>query len=556
MTAPQSPLEPVTTQAHWFGEPGQPIISWLSETQKSNGKSGVILLPPIGYEYWTTHRALRELAEQLARSGHSVLRIDYRGTGDSSGDKWDASILSQWKRDIQLSALELRKSGVTSIALVGLRIGALLALILAKEVDANAVVAWIPVTAGRRYVKELQLLSTQAPENCLTVGGSHTRFLAGCVFTSALLAELSALSVDTVQTTARILVLDRPDKPSSKEFKEKLNSTGALVQYESIEGADQMLDVPTEYATTPTAHLNAIVEWLRPQATEGGMGLIQSGKLNRNSCHFAYDGTMLTEREVRLGKDQLVGIECAPANQTPRATVVFLNTGSEPHIGPGRAWVELGRQLAATGYRTIRVDFQGWGESPDNGFAPGRPYDSHSVDDAHQIAEALVARGDNKIIFVGLCASAWVSLRDCQHLQIDGLIAFNPQLYWQTGDPVWATMPESIAWCWQDNQKVWADPNRRAATQRWLKKIQESSFPIDFWFEKNDMGIRYLREQLGISTSEKMPLDSVTIHELENLDHAMHRQWHRPEALNAIKSLLARIEKMDSADTIQKTRQP
>ncbi len=517
-------------------------MSWLSETHKSNGKSGVILLPPIGYEYWTTHRAMRELAEELARSGHSVLRIDYRGTGDSSGDKWDAGILSQWKRDIQLSALELRNAGVTSITLVGLRIGALLALNLAKEVGANAVVAWVPVTAGRRYVKELQLLSTQAPEDTQTVGGSGTRFLAGCVFTTELLTELSALSVDAVQTPARVLVLDRPDKPSSKDFLEKLNSQAALVEHESIEGADQMLDVPTEYATTPTAHLNAIVTWLRPQETGFGTGLIQSGKLNHRACQFTCDGNMLTEREVRLGKDQLVGIECAPVDQTPGTTVVFLNTGSEPHIGPGRAWVELGRQLAATGYRTIRVDFQGWGESPDNGFAPGRPYDSHSVDDARHIAEALAARGDKKIIFVGLCASAWVSLRDCQHLPIDGLIAFNPQLYWQKGDPMWATMPESIAWCWKDDQKVWTDPDRKAAVQQWLQKIQASSFPIDFWFEKNDMGIRYLREQLNITISGKTSLDSLTINELEKLDHAMHRQWHRSEALNAIKSLLARVE--------------
>lgn len=544
MTAPHSSPESVTTQAHWFGDPGQPIISWVSETHQSNGKSGVILLPPIGYEYWTTHRAMRELAEQLARSGHSVLRIDYRGTGDSSGNQWDAGILNQWKRDIQLSALELRKSGVTSIALVGLRMGALLALTLAKEVDANAVVAWIPVTAGRRYVKELQLLSTQAPEDTLTAGGDQTRFLAGCAFTQELLTELSALSVDAVQTTARVLILDRPDKPASKDFMEKLSRQVAVVEHESIKGADQMLDVPTEYATTPSAHLDAIVTWLRPQETGFGTGLIQSGELNHSACKFTYDGAALTEREIRIGKDQLVGIECAPVDKTPGPTVVFLNTGSEPHVGPGRAWVELGRQLAATGYRTIRVDFQGWGESPDNGFAPGRPYDSHSVGDARHIAEALVARGDKKIIFVGLCASAWVSLRDCQQLPIDGLVAFNPQLYWQTGDPMWATMPESIAWCWKDDQKVWTDANRKASVQHWLKKIQECRFPIDFWFEKNDMGIRYLREQLGTTISGKTSIGSLTINELENLDHAMHRQWHRSEALNAIKSLLARIEEI------------
>ena len=41
------------------------------------------VLPPVGYEYWSSHRSLRTLAERLAQNGCLALRFDFDGTGDS-----------------------------------------------------------------------------------------------------------------------------------------------------------------------------------------------------------------------------------------------------------------------------------------------------------------------------------------------------------------------------------------------------------------------------------------------------------------------------------------
>lgn len=543
MSHAPSASAPVVTHAHWFGTAEQPTLGWLSASTSHPGPSGVLLLPPVGYEYWTTHRSLRTLAEELAQAGHLALRLDYTGTGDAAGNQWDADLLSRWQADVRAGVQALRERGATSITLIGLRVGGTLALNLAHEVGADAVVAWVPVTSGRRYVKEIQLLSMAAPDDVPTSAGPGARYLAGCVFSAELLAGLAALSTDAVQTTARVLVVDRPDKASSQKLVEALGNAGANVQHVVLDGADRMLDQPTEYATVPREHLSAIVDWCAAAlSTRTRTGPLAALPAAQAVGHLRCEGRLITEREVTLGAPGLVGIESAPAQGPADATVVFLNTGSEPHVGPGRAWVELSRRLAAAGHRAIRVDFRGWGESPDEGHAPGRPYDLHTVDDTHTIVHALHARGDRRIVLVGLCAGAWVALHRCQTLPLAGLIAFNPQLYWQPGDPVFATIPEDMAWRQSEtpNNPAWADAALRAV-KTWLDDICRAPYPVDFWFSRNDQGILYIQQVLGGGALVGQAMGALTIRELPHLDHAMHLQWHRAEAFEALSAMLGRI---------------
>ncbi len=44
--------------------------------------------------------------------------------------------------------------------------------------------------------------------------------------------------------------------------------------------------------------------------------------------------------------------------------VVLVNVAAEHHIGPGRRWVEWARRWAALGYRVVRIDQSGVGDSP------------------------------------------------------------------------------------------------------------------------------------------------------------------------------------------------
>jgi pimeloyl-ACP methyl ester carboxylesterase len=122
-------------------------------------EGAVLLCPPVGHEYVRSHRALRNLGIQLSRSGASVLRFDYLGLGDSGGDMGDARV-EQWIADIGAAGDELRRrSGRSSLVLVGLRLGAVLAAAAARHrADVARLVLWDPVLSGREYLEELTAL--------------------------------------------------------------------------------------------------------------------------------------------------------------------------------------------------------------------------------------------------------------------------------------------------------------------------------------------------------------------------------------------------------------
>ena len=84
---------------------------------------GVVIVPPVGYEYWTAHRTLRTLAERLAAEGCLALRFDFDGTGDSAGDQWDPDRVEAWLSGLDHAADALRRWGVSRLVIVGLRVG-------------------------------------------------------------------------------------------------------------------------------------------------------------------------------------------------------------------------------------------------------------------------------------------------------------------------------------------------------------------------------------------------------------------------------------------------
>ena len=110
-----------------FGPPSRPLLGIYHEPAQTPRRTAVLLCYPVGHEYETAHSAFCALANSLAREGFGVLRFDYGGTGDSSGDQMDVT-LEQWDADMELAAAELKDmSGAAQISLVGLRFGAVLA---------------------------------------------------------------------------------------------------------------------------------------------------------------------------------------------------------------------------------------------------------------------------------------------------------------------------------------------------------------------------------------------------------------------------------------------
>ncbi|MGZ3596086.1 MAG: serine aminopeptidase domain-containing protein [Syntrophales bacterium] len=148
----QNEMEPF-----YFGESPKKLYGCHHLPQKLHDKAcAIVLCYPIGQEYIRSHRAFYQLAVYLSRAGFHVLRFDYFGCGDSEGDFEDGSLL-QWTNDIQTAIAEMQKrSGLTGVCLIGLRIGATLALqAVADCPHIESVILWEPVSDGKLYLKEL-----------------------------------------------------------------------------------------------------------------------------------------------------------------------------------------------------------------------------------------------------------------------------------------------------------------------------------------------------------------------------------------------------------------
>jgi uncharacterized protein len=141
-----------------FGSPQRELFGMLHRPERGATGTGVLVCNPFGQEAVRSHRLFRVMAERLARSGRSVMRFDYFGTGDSAGDEDDAD-LDAWQHDILRAHAELvERSGCTRVIWVGARLGGTLALrasSLAGVDEPSAMVTWDPILDGRAYLDTL-----------------------------------------------------------------------------------------------------------------------------------------------------------------------------------------------------------------------------------------------------------------------------------------------------------------------------------------------------------------------------------------------------------------
>lgn len=152
-------------KALFFGPVRQQLLGIYHPPAAAQDRfQGVVMCYPFGQEYMRAHRAYRQLALALSSKGYHVLRFDYRGTGDSAGDVWGLSA-DDWLHDIESAVQELKDmSGVSSVVLVGLRLGALLAGIVAQQRrDINTLVLWDPFISGAAFLAELRAMLDRAP---------------------------------------------------------------------------------------------------------------------------------------------------------------------------------------------------------------------------------------------------------------------------------------------------------------------------------------------------------------------------------------------------------
>jgi pimeloyl-ACP methyl ester carboxylesterase len=251
----------------FFGPSSQRLFGVFDEPATGGASElGVVLCYPHGPDYESAFRAFRILGTRLARAGFHVLRFDYAGTGDSSGDAADVSV-SQWTSDVITAVHELRSSrDLREVSLIGLRLGATLAAFAAAECQlVDRVVLWEPVVDGREYVATQRALHRAWVEDERRNGREAHEVddeLLGYSFTERLRRDLEGVSLWSLAKTPAPYVHMISQGPSGEHdrLSEWLRSKGAQVETDCIEGPLVWSRTPAmEAPRVPNAVVQAIV---------------------------------------------------------------------------------------------------------------------------------------------------------------------------------------------------------------------------------------------------------------------------------------------------------
>ncbi|WGY72792.1 alpha/beta hydrolase [Burkholderia cepacia] len=443
-------------------------VGWLHEGQTAQG---VILCESLGHEAAWTHKLMRAVAERLAREGITVLRFNYPCAGDSAGDDLDAGRYAASVDSIHRAIDLLRdEAGVTALTLVGIRAGALFAMLAAAGRRASprvdAMVALSPVVRGRAYLRELsfvhrQWLDTMPPATRAAHRDEPCMNVLGHRFPAEFADALKAIDLCDVVRDAPVLpgamLLVQPEQGDGPALRDALVARGVEVTCDPFrEWSTTMLDGTRSHL--PHAAIDTVVNWIVARAPGRGVAAAAAGVPPRavhawsGESAVALDMGDMTEQVVAVGSNRLVGVLCRPADTPPATPVgpalVIANTSTNPRSGEGRFGVRLARTLARAGVTTLRIDVSGVGDSgpdaPDD--QSGVVYSPEAIDDVAAAADWLRAIGHPDVIAAGICSGAYAALHAAVKTpSLGGVIAINlARFVWPVGLTLEAAQKQRI----------------------------------------------------------------------------------------------------------------
>lgn len=223
----------------YFGDSDKPLFGvYHPPKTESYPKEGVLLCYPLGREYEKIHWMFRKLANLLSKNGVHVMRFDYYGTGDSAGERDEASI-GQWLDDIQVALDELKDMArVDRVSVVGLRLGAALAALATEKLDIKNLVLWDPVVNGEQYVGKMKAMHDSleimtGPEGTPNDG---TPELLGNPFSSQM--ESAMIEIDLVEKVKykadQIFMVVSREKEEYQDLRERLTQRGTGFEYRVV----------------------------------------------------------------------------------------------------------------------------------------------------------------------------------------------------------------------------------------------------------------------------------------------------------------------------------
>jgi hypothetical protein len=206
-------------------------------------RRAVLICSPHGQESMRAQRLVTNLMTGLAEAGVASLRFDYFGTGDSEGFDREAT-LARWRQDIVEAYRELQqRTGADEIIPVGIRIGASLLGVLAREKRVKRCVLWDPIASGHLELQALRALHHDVLHD-------HGRFLwrlppkatgdgeelASFHYSASLMAELATFSLQPADFAglSSVQVLSSKQDPLLERFCQQLNVRGTRCELVAV----------------------------------------------------------------------------------------------------------------------------------------------------------------------------------------------------------------------------------------------------------------------------------------------------------------------------------
>jgi len=435
-------LPPLGKYPIYFGATERPLFGFYHPPSGSGVRQlGVVLCNPIGDDLIRAHRAFRHLAEALADAGYPVLRFDFDGTGDSFGDERDPDRVATWRADVGRAVAELRaRSGVQTLALLGLKLGATLATLAAEDLGGvEALVLWGAHESGSAYVSEAtkaHRMHTMLEPASFSGGppSADGQEALGFLLTKQTVDSLAAVDLLAIKRSParRTLVVDTGNLSSANALAAHLTALGSLVTTRHMPGQKFLITRPQD-SEVPQAIIEAVTGWLGED-----FPLQDSPPSDRAPSVQApvAEAPSLRERAVIFGAERgLFGILTSPPPAEQRSdlpAIIMLNAGSIHRIGAHRLYVSMARRWAALGFQVFRVDLSGIGDSPvAAGAQENLTYPPERGEDVQAAMDFLSDRVKaEKFILTGLCSGGDITFEiGFRNPRVTGAIMINPRTF-------------------------------------------------------------------------------------------------------------------------------
>lgn len=412
----------------WFGDPEEPLFGWLARPAHELIRGAVVLVPAIGFEARNSRIAYAHLSRSLAQSGFASLRFDFRGTGDSSGEFASAIPDPEWLDDIRCAVDYFRSQEVSSISLVGIRLGATMSSVaLERELfQVDSLVLWDPCDSGRSYLREQSTLHAVRKDQ-------PSEFTDGAIETiEHLIPARMAISLRSLVVAAptkavtRTLVLHRLGYRPPKAIRSI--ASDSHIDITTTDEQEKFFAYKPFGVVLPVGVMSHIVGWLsESRTTEGDK---HHFILNPTVTFLSNGGVPAIRESARfLGEQEVFAVTTEPVAHPHGPLILLVSNIHDDHTGPSRIFTECARRWAQAGFRCARMDLSGIGESTQRTpRSDVEPLDRRWPNDVIMVVRALESQDPSNVVIVGMCSSSSVAYEAALACKARGICVVTPPL--------------------------------------------------------------------------------------------------------------------------------